>query len=125
MALTCFMSFLLAGSVFLPRTRPAPAGLFLARNAFVARIPKEKCVRVNFKIIRSFACALALSWIASAGAEPYAYVPNEGSGTISIIDTATDATVGEIKTGGRPRGIAASPTLLYFSDLPSSALKVV
>ncbi|MEA3154099.1 MAG: hypothetical protein QOK44_1688, partial [Betaproteobacteria bacterium] len=82
-------------------------------------------MRVNFKIIRSFACALALSSVASADAEPYAYVPNEGSGTISIIDTATDATVGEIKTGGRPRGIAASPTLLYFSDLPSSALKVV
>ncbi|HEV7799523.1 MAG TPA: hypothetical protein VGP15_00475, partial [Burkholderiales bacterium] len=74
------------------------------------------------------AAVVALAAIsAPAGAEPFAYVPNEGSGTISIIDTATDAVVGEIRTGGKPRGIAINPKtqLLYVSDSPSSALKVI
>ena len=42
-------------------------------------------------------------------AAPFAYVPNEGSGTISVIDTQTDTVVDEINIGGKPRGIAISP----------------
>src|SRR5438105_2198811 len=62
-----------------------------------------------------------------AYAEPYAYVPNEGSGTISIVDTANDTVTGEIRVGGRPRGIASDPArkILYITDQPSSALKVI
>ncbi|HEY0335831.1 MAG TPA: cytochrome D1 domain-containing protein, partial [Burkholderiales bacterium] len=86
-------------------------------------------MRVSFQTKSGFTCAVVLSVLLSGfapvAAEPFAYVPNEGSGTISIIDTATDAVVGEINTGGRPRGIASGSTTLYFSDLPSGALKVV
>ena len=58
-------------------------------------------------------CAAALS-------APFAYVPNEKSGTISIIDTATDQMTGEIKAGDKPRGIAMTPgrKMLYVSDQP-------
>ena len=40
-------------------------------------------------------------------AAPFAYVPNEESGTISVIDTSTDQVVKEIKVGDKPRGMAA------------------
>ncbi|HYS74879.1 MAG TPA: hypothetical protein VEM38_02160, partial [Burkholderiales bacterium] len=54
----------------------------------------------------------------SACAAPFAYVPNERSGTVSVIDTASDQVVATIKAGGKPRGIAASPDgrRLYVSD---------
>ena len=82
-------------------------------------------------IARRLLVALALGALSitanPAYTEPYAYVPNEGSGTISVIDTASDAVVGEIRTGGKPRGIALNPKtrLLYVSDSPSSSLKVI
>src|SRR4051812_44186410 len=52
----------------------------------------------------------ASAWLTAiaAAAAPFAYVPNEKSGSISVIDTATDQVVGVLRTGGRPRGIAAS-----------------
>ena len=61
------------------------------------------------------ALALALAPLAGTAA-PFAYVPNEGSGTLSIIDTASDQVVGEDR--GRPeaarhrrsRPTAAPPT---------------
>jgi YVTN family beta-propeller protein len=54
-------------------------------------------------------------------------VPNEGSGTISIIDTASDAVVGEIKTGGKPRGVAAGRDgkLLYVSNQVRNSVSVI
>jgi YVTN family beta-propeller protein len=41
-------------------------------------------------------------------AAPFAYVPNEGSASISVIDTATDKVVETLKVGQKPRGIAVS-----------------
>ena len=40
---------------------------------------------------------------------PLAYVSNEGSGTVTIIDTATDQVVGTLTVGPGPRGIQVSP----------------
>src|SRR5689334_23686441 len=56
-----------------------------------------------------------------------ALVGNENAGTISLIDTASDEVVGEIKTGGKPRGAAihAARKLAYVSDQPANALLVV
>ena len=53
--------------------------------------------------------ALALSTLAA----PFAYVPNEESGTISVIDTSTDQVVKEIKAGDKPRG--RLPTSIWFT----------
>ena len=54
-------------------------------------------------------------------------MPNEGSATISVIDTATDKVVGTIRHGKKPRGIAVSPDgkRLYLSDQTGNALVVV
>jgi len=70
---------------------------------------------------------LALACLSQARAAPFAYVPNERSGTVSVIDTASDRVVATIKTGGKPRGIAASPDgrRLYVSDQPNGSLVVV
>lgn len=55
-------------------------------------------------------------------AAPFAYVSNEKSGTISVIDIATDSVVAEIKAGAKPRGAAAARNTLYVSDQPANAL---
>lgn len=62
-----------------------------------------------------------------AGAQSLAYVTNEKSGTLSIIDIARDEVVGEIRAGGRPRGMAfaSGGARLYVSDAQSNALKVL
>lgn len=69
------------------------------------------------------ACGM-LALLALAGCAPkkpeattLAYVTNEGSGDLTIIDAATRKAVGTIKLGMRPRGIAASPDgkLLYVA----------
>ena len=83
----------------------------------------------NFRLpalqVSSGTVLLALA--ATLSAAPFAYVPNEKSGTISVIDTATDRVMGEIKAGDRPRGLAVSPDgkFIYVSDQPHRALNVI
>src|SRR5260370_42252201 len=74
--------------------------------------------------IRVFLILASVGAPAGAG---LALVGNENGGTISLIDTARDEVVGEIKTGGKPRGAAihASRKLAYVSDQPNNALPVV
>src|SRR6185369_10531410 len=43
---------------------------------------------------------------APAGAEPNAYVVNEGSGSVSVIETKADKVSATIDIGERPRGLA-------------------
>jgi YVTN family beta-propeller protein len=63
----------------------------------------------------------------AAAAGPNAYVANEKSGTLSIIDTERDEAIGEVPAGGKPRGMAVSRDgkLLYVSDQTANALLVV
>src|SRR5207245_7923350 len=74
--------------------------------------------------ITVFFILVSMATFADAG---LALVGNENGGTISLIDTARDEVVGEIKTGGKPRGAAihASRRLAYVSDQPSNALLVI
>ena len=71
------------------------------------------------------ACLAALPL--QAAAAPFAYVPNEGSGTLSVIDTATDQVVADIAVGARPRGTAIAPdgSTADVSDQPNAAIVVV
>src|SRR3954467_9378469 len=63
----------------------------------------------------------------AAAAGPFAYVANEKSGTLSVIDTDADRVVGEIPAGKKPRGTAPSPDgrTLYVSDQTANALLVI
>src|SRR3954470_4368364 len=76
---------------------------------------------------RPLSALFAACLFSTALAAPFAYVPNERSGTVSVIDTASDEVVATIKTGGKPRGTAAAPDgrRLYVSDQPSGSLLVV
>lgn len=70
----------------------------------------------------------ALLWLTGAAAgQPFAYVPNEKSGTISVIDTVTDRVVRELAAGKRPRGIAVARggTRVYVTDAASNALLTI
>jgi YVTN family beta-propeller protein len=58
---------------------------------------------------QAFAAAFLLALAGTAAAAPFAYVPNEKSGTISVIDTDGDTVVRTFVTGGKPRVIAVSP----------------
>ena len=59
---------------------------------------------------RSFWAAwLSALFCAAAAADPNAYVVNEGSASVSIVDTETEKVSATIKVGERPRGLAVSP----------------
>jgi YVTN family beta-propeller protein len=71
---------------------------------------------------------LVLACLAAAPAwAGLALVGNENGGTISLIDTDKDEVIGEIRTGGKPRGTAihAARRLAYVSDQPNNALLVI
>src|SRR5215212_1873570 len=85
-------------------------------------------MHIEFGAIRMLVAASMLAAFAScARAAPIAYVPNEGSGTISVIDTGTDTVTATLKFGQKPRGIALSAdgARLYLSDQSLNALIVV
>ncbi len=69
--------------------------------------------------------AAVLAAPASAGG--LALVSNETSGTISLIDIDKDAVVGEINTGGKPRGAAVQQARkqIYVSEQASNSLLVI
>ena len=73
------------------------------------------------------AAALSLASSLPVVAAPIAYASNEGSGTVSMIDTATDKVTATFSVGGKPRGIALSPDgkRLYLSDQTANAVLTV
>jgi YVTN family beta-propeller protein len=73
------------------------------------------------------ATALSLASSLPVVAAPIAYASNEGSGTVSMIDTATDKVTATFSVGGKPRGIALSPDgkRLYLSDQTANAVLTV
>ena len=68
---------------------------------------------------------VGVSPVAPAG--PLAYVTNEKSDDVSVIDTATNKVVRTIKVGKRPRGVAISPDgqRVYISNGNSDSVSVI
>src|SRR3954470_13623647 len=64
---------------------------------------------------------------AGALAAPPAYVANEKSGTVSVLDSQTDEVLAEIPVGSKPRGMALSldGKRLYVSVQDRDALLMV
>src|SRR5688572_18443448 len=64
---------------------------------------------------------------ANVCAADWAYVPNEKSATISVIDLKTDGVLHDWKVGGRPRGIAldVARNRLIVSDAAKDGLVVL
>ena len=77
--------------------------------------------------VLKFLAVLTSATACAAFAAPFAYVPNEGAGTVSVIDTQTDEVVAEIAAGKKPRGLAAGKDKqwLYVSDQPNNQLQII
>jgi YVTN family beta-propeller protein len=60
-------------------------------------------------------------------AQSRAYATNEGAGTISVIDIATDTVASTIDTGGKPRGLAVckGSKKLYVTEQTKAQLWVI
>src|SRR5712691_3938591 len=69
------------------------------------------------------AIAVAALGCAAAIAAPLAYVSNEGSASVSVIDTASDKIAATFKVGTKPRGIAlgADGKSQYISEKSSNS----
>jgi YVTN family beta-propeller protein len=65
---------------------------------------------------------------AIAHAAPFAYIANDGDGTVSVIDTATNTVIGApIAVGGSPFAIVINPagTRVYVPNLVGTTVSVI
>ena len=71
--------------------------------------------------------AAALSASCGAFAQSRAYATNEGAGTVSVIDIASDAVISTIDTGGKPRGLTVckGSKKLYVTEQNKAQLWVI
>src|SRR3989442_8443367 len=71
--------------------------------------------------------ALSLTAASMAGAAPFAYVSNFGSGSVSVIDAATNAVVATVPVGSMPYGAAANPagTRAYIANFGDDSVSVI
>ncbi len=60
---------------------------------------------------RSLGLALLLVTVGAVAAEaaPFAYVTNQGSTNVSVIDTASNTVVATVPVGTSPEGVAITP----------------
>ncbi|MBC7625243.1 MAG: beta-propeller fold lactonase family protein, partial [Aeromicrobium sp.] len=76
-----------------------------------------------------FACfaLLTLLGVGVAAAGPFAYVTNDGSNNVSVVDLATRAVVSTIPVGGRPYGVGASPTgnFVYVTNYADGTVSII
>src|SRR5215469_16917540 len=94
--------------------------------------------RASCSPILSRVAAITLAWLPAlslgllgvmlcstpAEAKPFAYVTNSGSGTVSVIDTATNTVVATVPVGSDPNGVAITPdgTRTYVTGSPTSVI---
>src|SRR5688572_15404528 len=75
--------------------------------------------------------ALVLAWCAGAGmpaaAAPFAYIPNSGNDTVSVIDTATNTVVATVAVGDRPMAVAVLPdgSRAYIANSEADTVSVI
>ncbi len=68
-----------------------------------------------------------LMLVGIAGASPFAYITNEGSNSISVIDTTTNKVTATIPVGSNPIGVAVNPngTKVYVVNDHSNDVSVI
>jgi YVTN family beta-propeller protein len=59
--------------------------------------------------LNTFALLALLEMGAPVQAAPFAYIPNFGGNTVSVIDTATNDVIHTIVVGNAPNGVALNP----------------
>ena len=70
---------------------------------------------------------LLLCAATAAQAAPFAYITNEGSATVSVIDTATQTVVATVPVGSLPCGVAVTPdgALVYVANAGGDTVSVI
>lgn len=68
-----------------------------------------------------------LGWSVSVHTEPFAYIANAFSNTVSVLDTATNVIVATVPVGIAPRGVAVTPTgdFVYITNANSETVSVI
>ena len=71
--------------------------------------------------------AMILMLVSIAGAAPYAYVPNSGDGTVSVIDTSTNTVTATVHVGSYPTGVSVNPAgkTVYVTNTLSDTVSVI
>ena len=72
----------------------------------------------------TLALFLAVFGAGAALAQTRAYVTNEGAGSVSVIDTATNTIVATVPVGSNPDGIAVTPNGAFAYVAQESATTV-
>src|SRR5215831_2094866 len=85
---------------------------------------RRQCTVCTRQLLLATGCWLLAT---TAFAQPRAYVTNEKSDELSVIDTATDKVIATVKVGQRPRGVTVSPDgkRVYTANGNSNDLSVV
>ncbi len=81
-----------------------------------------------FQILPLFiiaALAVQLSVAGKCYAEAFAYIPNGGDDTVSIIKVLNNSTVGDITVGDSPFGITAGEEYLYVTNESAGTVSVI
>jgi YVTN family beta-propeller protein len=66
-------------------------------------------------------------WADTAQAQPFAYISNSGSNTVSVINTATNTVVATVSVGTNPFGVAMTPdgSRVYVTNEGSNTVSVI
>src|SRR5208283_5806461 len=92
------------------------------------RVTNNKTSRVHtfLKAFRTTILAL-LILVNIAGAEPYAYITNAGSNTVSVIDIATNKVTSTLNVGDLPCGVAINPggKKVYVTNVGSNNVSII
>jgi YVTN family beta-propeller protein len=75
----------------------------------------------------SIVLGVTLSWAAFVQAEPFAYITNQGSHDVSVIDLASQKVVATVPVGRSPAGVAASSRAgrVFISNPDSKTISVI
>ncbi|MFD4620355.1 YncE family protein, partial [Streptomyces sp. NPDC058475] len=78
-------------------------------------------------VLAGMVVPLAAATPAAAQDNTFAYVTNDSSGTVSVIDTATNTVTATIPVGTAPQGVALTPdgTRVYVTNSGSDTVSVI
>ena len=85
-------------------------------------VSKQKLYSI---VLVSTAMILMLTSIADTA--PFAYIPNFGSNTVSVIDTGTDTVAATVNVGSNPFGVAVAPdgSHVYVTNMYNNTTSVI
>jgi YVTN family beta-propeller protein len=84
-------------------------------------------MRRNFALIVFLSLLAAVPGSLSASAQAVAYVSNQNSNNVSVINTVTNTVTATVTVGNNPQGLAASPdgSLVYVTNANDNTVSVI